>query len=232
MEDPEKLTKKKDQIRLNEELSFRLQAEKEEEVRLAREKAKKEQEANVALTEEWNDIQEKIEADQEKKKALCSKKGRRKEEQITYQSSIKEHHVYLSEEHGRKEESSSKRAGDELEQEKIKKQKIDEDKETVELQSLMEVIPDEEEVAVDAIPLATKPPSIMLKSFDKEDLETLWKLVKAKHGSTRPEEGYEIVLWSTFYEVAIYAYLYAGGKEGRTVGIKRLLDVLEVIAAK
>ncbi|GKB78362.1 hypothetical protein Tco_0945257 [Tanacetum coccineum] len=83
----------------------------------------------------------------------------------------------------------------------------------------------EEEVAFDAIPLATKPPNIvdwkilkegkiryfqiiradgsskrysafiqMLKSFDKEDLETLWKLVKAKHGYTRPEEGYEGVL--------------------------------------
>ncbi|GJU98834.1 hypothetical protein Tco_1328105 [Tanacetum coccineum] len=58
-------------------------------------------------------------------------------------------------------EGSSKRAGDELEQESIKKQKVDEDKETVELKSLMEVIPDEEEVAVDAIPLATKPPSII-----------------------------------------------------------------------
>ncbi|GJV44373.1 hypothetical protein Tco_1428909 [Tanacetum coccineum] len=31
----------------------------------------------------------------------------------------------------------------------------------------------------------------MLKSFDREDLETLWKLVKAKHGSTRPKKGYE-----------------------------------------
>ncbi|GJU88917.1 hypothetical protein Tco_1301340 [Tanacetum coccineum] len=37
--------------------------------------------------------------------------------------------------------------------------------------------------------------SHMLKSFDREDLETLWNLVKAKHGSTRPEEGYERVLW-------------------------------------
>ncbi|GKB79602.1 hypothetical protein Tco_0946497 [Tanacetum coccineum] len=103
---------------------------------------------------------------------------------------------------------------------------VKENKETTELKSLMEVIPDEEEVAVDAIPLATKPPSIvdykihkewkktyyqiikadgsskmylvfshMLKSFDREDLETLWKLVKAKHGSTRQEEGYERVLW-------------------------------------
>ncbi|GKA03784.1 hypothetical protein Tco_0676565 [Tanacetum coccineum] len=93
------------------------------------------------------------------------------------------------------EESSSKRAGDELKQERIKKQKMDEDKETVELQSMMVVIPDEEEVGVDAIPLATKPLIIMLKSFDMEDLETLWKLVKAKHESTRLEEGYERVLW-------------------------------------
>ncbi|GKC68029.1 hypothetical protein Tco_1100627 [Tanacetum coccineum] len=37
--------------------------------------------------------------------------------------------------------------------------------------------------------------SQLLKEFDREDLETLWKLVKAKHGNTRPEEGYEIVLW-------------------------------------
>ncbi|GJR20601.1 putative ribonuclease H-like domain-containing protein [Tanacetum coccineum] len=28
-----------------------------------------------------------------------------------------------------------------------------------------------------------------------EDLETLWKIVKARHGYTRPEEGYERVLW-------------------------------------
>ncbi|GJV64478.1 putative ribonuclease H-like domain-containing protein [Tanacetum coccineum] len=60
-----------------------------------------------------------------------------------------------------RKKSSSKRAGDELEQESIKKQKVDEDKETTELKSLMEVIPDEEEVAVDAIPLATKPPIIV-----------------------------------------------------------------------
>ncbi|GJY51472.1 hypothetical protein Tco_0442319 [Tanacetum coccineum] len=124
-----------------------------------------------------------------------------------------------------REESSSKRAGDELEQEPSKKQKVDDDKETAKLQKLMEVVFDEEGVAVDAIPLATKPLSIvdykiikegkisiyqiiradgsskrystvihMLRSFDREDLETLWKIVKARHGYTRPEEGYERVL--------------------------------------
>ncbi|GKC55250.1 hypothetical protein Tco_1077995 [Tanacetum coccineum] len=77
----------------------------------------------------------------------------------------------------------------------------------------------------DAIPLATKPPSIvdykiikegkisiyqiiradgsskrystiihMLRSFDREDLETLWKIVKARHGYTTLEEGYDELL--------------------------------------
>ncbi|GJY71585.1 hypothetical protein Tco_0475288 [Tanacetum coccineum] len=46
--------------------------------------------------------------------------------------------------------------------------KVDEDKETSELKSLMEVISDEEEVAVDAIPLATKPPSIVDWKIHKE----------------------------------------------------------------
>ncbi|GJV53428.1 hypothetical protein Tco_1449169 [Tanacetum coccineum] len=58
-------------------------------------------------------------------------------------------------------EGSSKRVGEELEQESIKKQKVDEDKETTKLQKLIEVVPDKEEVAIDAIPLATKPPSIV-----------------------------------------------------------------------
>ncbi|GJS21765.1 hypothetical protein Tco_0450397 [Tanacetum coccineum] len=93
------------------------------------------------------------------------------------------------------------------------------------MKKLIKVIPGKEEVAIDAIPLATKPPSIvdwkivkegktslfqiiradgsskryssmiqMLRDFDREDLETLWKLVKAKHGSTRPEDGYERVV--------------------------------------
>ncbi|GJY96703.1 hypothetical protein Tco_0513613 [Tanacetum coccineum] len=89
--------------------------------------------------------------------------------------------------------------------------------EETKIKELMEIVPDKEEVAIDAIPLAVKPPSIvnwkihkegkktyyqiirvdgssnmylvfshMLKSFDREDLETLWKWVKAKHGSIRP----------------------------------------------
>nr|GEV37310.1 hypothetical protein [Tanacetum cinerariifolium] len=63
VEEPVK-PKKKDQVRINEEVAMKLQAEfDKEEQRLARESAKKEQEVNSALIEEWNDIQEKIDAD-------------------------------------------------------------------------------------------------------------------------------------------------------------------------
>nr|GEX22267.1 hypothetical protein [Tanacetum cinerariifolium] len=55
--------KKKDQIRLDEEVALKLQAKFNEEERLAREKVKKEQEANIALIETWDDIQAKIKAD-------------------------------------------------------------------------------------------------------------------------------------------------------------------------
>ncbi|GJR28810.1 hypothetical protein Tco_1105042 [Tanacetum coccineum] len=123
-------------------------------------------------------------------------------------------------------EGSPKRAGTELKQESIKKQKVDEDKETTELQSLIKVIPDEEEVGIDVLPLATKPPTIvdwkihkkgkksyyqiiradgksqmyrvffqMLKSFSREDLEDLYKLVKAKYGSTRLVEDLDLILY-------------------------------------
>ncbi|GJS72883.1 hypothetical protein Tco_0705724 [Tanacetum coccineum] len=72
-------------------------------------------------------------------------------------------------------EGSSKRAGEELESKNLKKQKLDENVEA-KLKRYSSMIK-------------------MLQSIDREDLETLWKLVKAKHGSSRPEEGYERVLW-------------------------------------
>ncbi|GJW00241.1 hypothetical protein Tco_1555492, partial [Tanacetum coccineum] len=97
-------------------------------------------------------------------------------------------------------EGSSKRAGDELGSDNSKKQKIDkhveakkdDDQEEAEMKKHIEIVKDDE-VAIDAIPLATKP--LMLPNINREDLETLWKLVKAKHGNTRPKDEYERVLW-------------------------------------
>ncbi|GJW37659.1 hypothetical protein Tco_0060579 [Tanacetum coccineum] len=88
----------------------------------------------------------------------------------------------------------------------------------------MEVVQDDEGIAIDAIPLATKPLIIveykivkegqngfyhliraygstnryssmiwMLQNISREDLETLWKLLKTKHGNIRPGDDYEKV---------------------------------------
>ncbi|GJT53904.1 hypothetical protein Tco_0988958 [Tanacetum coccineum] len=122
-------------------------------------------------------------------------------------------------------------------QESSKRQRMEDDKETdeheeaeeddeAEMKMHMEVVQDDEEIAIDAIPLATKPPIIveykivkeglkgfyhliradgssnryssmirMLQNISREDLETLWKLVKTKYGNTRPEDDYEKVFW-------------------------------------
>ncbi|GJR83186.1 hypothetical protein Tco_0153971 [Tanacetum coccineum] len=242
----------KNQIALDEEvarnLEAQLQAELEEEERLARQK---EEEATIALIKSWDNTQAMIEAD----RLLVERLQTREQEELTDEDKTrlfvdllekrKKHYAALRAKEKRNkpptkaqkkstmstylkqmaQESSSKRAGDELEQEKAKKKKGDDDQEEEEMKKHMEIVQDDE-VAIDAIPLATKPLMIieykidkegkmgyfklirvdgsskryssmiqMLQGIDREDLETLWKLVKAKHRLRRPEEDYERVLW-------------------------------------
>ncbi|GJU45201.1 hypothetical protein Tco_1202467 [Tanacetum coccineum] len=258
MVEPEKPMKKKELIRLDEEIASKLQAEFDEEVRLAREKAEKEQEANVALTEEWDDIQAKIEADHElaqrlqaqeqeelsdaekatlfvqllekRRKHFAAKRAEEKRNKPPTQAQQRKIMcTYLKNMEGKKPKDLKNKSFDSIQKmfdRAFKRQKVDDDKETAELKSLMEVIPDEEEVALDAIPLAVKSPSIvdwkihkegkksnyqiiradgsskmylvfshMLKSFDREDLKTLYKLVKAKYESTKLVEDLDLVLY-------------------------------------
>ncbi|GKB45819.1 hypothetical protein Tco_0896572 [Tanacetum coccineum] len=268
---------------LLEEIASKLQAEFDEEERLAREK----DEANVALTEEWDDIQAKVDVDyqlaqrlqaQEREEFTDEKKARlfvqflkqrrkhfvakREEEKRnkppTQTQQRKIMCTYLENMEGKKPkdlknksfdsiqkmfdkafkrvntfvdfrtdlvEGSSKRVGTKMEQEVTKKQKVDDDQEIAKIKELMKIVSDEKEVAIYAIPLATKPPIIvdrkihkegkknyyqiirsdgsskmylvfshMLKSFDREDFETLWKLVKAKYGSTKPMEDLDLII--------------------------------------
>ncbi|GKE19866.1 putative ribonuclease H-like domain-containing protein [Tanacetum coccineum] len=114
--------------------------------------------------------------------------------------------------------------GHRQEEETDEVEEVEEDDEA-ELKKHLVIVKDDD-IAIDAIPLATKPPVIVeynllkegimvhyqliradgsskrytsmirrLQGIDKEDLETLWKLVKTKHGDTRPEDEHERVLW-------------------------------------
>nr|GEY31581.1 hypothetical protein [Tanacetum cinerariifolium] len=75
-------------------------------------------------------------------------------------------------------EGSSKRAGTELEKESSKKQKIDDGKETAELKQLVKIIPDEEGVEIDAIPLAVQPSSIVDWKIHKKGKKSYYQIIR------------------------------------------------------
>ncbi|GKC93828.1 hypothetical protein Tco_1159270 [Tanacetum coccineum] len=83
-----------------------------------------------------------------------------------------------------KAKGSSKRAGDELKQEKAKKQKGDDDQEEAEMKRYIEIVKDDE-VAIDAIPLATKPPVIVEYKIDKDGRIGYFKLISTDGSSKR-----------------------------------------------
>ncbi|GJU11956.1 hypothetical protein Tco_1134352 [Tanacetum coccineum] len=116
----------------------------------------------------------------------------------------------------RKKSLGKKRAVKEHQQESPKRQKLEDDKETdeheeVEADDTAElkkhlVIKKDDDIAIDAIPLANpttydiRHSSMirLLQDIDREDLETLWKLVKTKNGDIRPEDEHERVMWGDF----------------------------------
>ncbi|GJT57712.1 hypothetical protein Tco_0992766 [Tanacetum coccineum] len=167
----------------------------------------------------------------------------------------------------RKKMLGRKRAGKEQQQESSKKQRMEEDKESDEVDEASEddegelmkhlVIKKDDDIAIDAIPLATKLPVIidyklhkegmlvhyqliradgsskryssmirMLQDIDREDLETLWKLVKTKHGDTRPEDEHERVLLGdlkVMFEPDIRSEVWRN-LQGYTVNVWKLYD--------
>ncbi|GKC48357.1 hypothetical protein Tco_1066079 [Tanacetum coccineum] len=133
----------------------------------------------------------------------------------------------------RKNMLGKKRAEKEQQEESSKKQRMEEVKETneheeVEVDDEAElkkhlVIVKDDDIAIDIIPLATKPPVI---GIDKEDLQTLWKLVNTKHGDTRPEDEHERVLWGdlkVMFELNIKSDVWRN-LQGYKVTIWKLFD--------
>ncbi|GKC93931.1 hypothetical protein Tco_1159373 [Tanacetum coccineum] len=63
-----------------------------------------------------------------------------------------------------------------------------------EMKKHMKIVSDDE-VAIDAIPLATKPPIIVDWKIIKEGKMGYFQIIRADGSSRRPEEAYERVLW-------------------------------------
>nr|GEU43220.1 ribonuclease H-like domain-containing protein [Tanacetum cinerariifolium] len=176
IEEPMK-PKKKDQIRLDEKAAKKLQAEFVEKERLAREKYKKEERVNIALIEEWDDIQAKID------KALAAKKAEEKMNKPPIKAQqrkimctyLKNMEGYKLKDLKLKESNSIQEMFDRA----FKRQKVEDDKEKAELKQLMETILDEEEVVIDAIPLAVKSPRIVDWKIHKEGKKSYYQIVRA-----------------------------------------------------
>ncbi|GKB41530.1 hypothetical protein Tco_0886472 [Tanacetum coccineum] len=171
VEEPLKI-KKKDQVLFDDQEAIRLQAQFDEEERIAREK----EEANAALIAQWNDIQ-----DNKRRKHFAAK--RVEERRNGPPTKAQQRSIIEVKEKGSetRKESSSKRAGDVLEQEPSKKQKVDDDKET-------------EELKADDYSQMYLTFGKVLKNFDREDLEVIWSIVKARFKKTEPVNYKDIFL--------------------------------------
>ncbi|GKC85608.1 hypothetical protein Tco_1141325 [Tanacetum coccineum] len=242
-EEPKEPTKIKDQIKHDEELAQRLeaqlQAKMEEEDRLARQR---EEEDNIVS---WYNAQAMMEADYQMAKrlqaedqalltdeektnlfvqlldtrkkhfaALKAQEIRNKpptkifdDIQKLFDKALKRVNIFVPMDTEKVEgsnakaadsetrvEESSRRAGEELDRESTKKQKVEDETEQAELKECFKIIPFDED-AVNIIPLATKQAPIdMLKMFDREDLEVLYRIVKDRFKLTKPI-GDNRVLW-------------------------------------
>nr|GEU51225.1 hypothetical protein [Tanacetum cinerariifolium] len=82
------------------------------------------------------------------------------------------------------QESSSKRAGDELEQEIAKKQRIKDENEYVELKRCLQLsLDNRDDVTIDATPLSSKSPTIVDYKIEKEGRKSFLQIIKADGNS-------------------------------------------------
>ncbi|GJY15738.1 hypothetical protein Tco_0386160 [Tanacetum coccineum] len=233
MEEPEKPTKRKDQIMHDEEVAQRLQAqmqaELEEEDRLVRQR---EEEANIvscdnvqAMIDVDYQIAQQMQAEEqenlsieEKSKLFVQLLEARKKHFAAIRAKEKRNKpptkpqkrntmsTYLKNMAGYKHNQLKNKSFDDIQKlfDKAMKrvntfidmdtklvegseQKVEENKESGELKQCLEIIPDDgDDVTIDATPLSTKSLTIMLKNFNREDLEVLWSIVKARLKKTKP----------------------------------------------
>ncbi|GJT50845.1 hypothetical protein Tco_0977002 [Tanacetum coccineum] len=125
-----------------------------------------------------------------------------------------------------------KRAGKEHKQKSSKRQRMEDDKKTDEHEEAKE--DDEAEIKktygeglegfyhlIRADGSTNRYSSMirMLQSISREDLETLWKLVKTKYGNTRPQDDYERVFWGDLQVIT-------AGTKVNAAGLQLLEDLL------
>nr|GFA10178.1 hypothetical protein [Tanacetum cinerariifolium] len=106
-----------------------------------------------------------------------------------------------------KDQTAKKKKSDELEKDNAEKQKLEEQQEAEELKRNLEIVPDDEDdegknehfqiIRANGNHQMYLAFSTMLKNFDREDLEVLWKIVKDRFKESQPKEVLDVFLWHT-----------------------------------
>nr|GEV23013.1 copia protein [Tanacetum cinerariifolium] len=233
--------KKKYQILFDEEVARKLQEKINEEERLVGERARQEEEANIALIETWEDIQAKVDVDYQLVERLQAEEQQELNEeekaklfmdlevvkryklntlknksfadiQDLFDKAIKRVNTFVDYTTEFVEESSKKVKAEKHKKKVQREQEISWNKkllrskrllmkEIANQKQLVKIIPKEGKKSYYQIIRADGKSKNylvfidMLKGFDREDVKTLWKLVKPKYGLTRPEEDYDRVIW-------------------------------------
>ncbi|GKB08580.1 hypothetical protein Tco_0836892 [Tanacetum coccineum] len=250
--EPEKPLKKKDQISFDDQEAIRLHAKFDKEERLAREK----DEANVALTEELDDIQAKVDADYKLAQRLQAKE----QEQLTTEQKatlfqelleLRRKHfaakrveekrnkppiktqqkntmiTYLKNTEGWKHKDLKSKDFDSIKKifkesrrrartRGTKKQKVDDvqetakvddDQEATKIKELMKIVPDEEEVVIDAIPLATKPPTIINRGLRFDSIGRFKDNVRThiEDRVWRNQQDYRVLDWKLYDSYGVHS---------------------------
>nr|GEW57347.1 hypothetical protein [Tanacetum cinerariifolium] len=124
--------------------------------------------ANIAVVEQWDEVQAKIDADME----LAQRLQTEEEEQLT---DAKKARIITK--------GSSKRAGDEIEQESAKRQRLGKEDDSAKLKRCLEIVPDDDDVTIKATPLSSKSPTIVDYNIYKEGKKSYFKIIKADGNS-------------------------------------------------
>ncbi|GKB78222.1 hypothetical protein Tco_0945117 [Tanacetum coccineum] len=156
------------------ELAEKLQAQEREELSIE-EKSK----LLVELMDKRKKYFAKLRAEEKRRKPLTQ--AQKRKQMSTYLKNMAGY-TLKEKEAALEQESSSKR------------QKIDEHEKEEDLKQLMKIA-DDKEIAVDAIPLATKPLTIVDLNIVKEGKKSYYNVIRADGQSKRPDEDYERVLY-------------------------------------
>ncbi|GJS04985.1 hypothetical protein Tco_0321493 [Tanacetum coccineum] len=131
-----------------------------------------------------------------KSKEGTEESSKRIEDELESDKSKKEESSEHKAKGSRKKSLGKKRKGNEQKQESSKRQRMEDDKETdehkeaegddkAEMKKHIEIVQDDKEIAIDAIPLATKPPMIVEYKIVKKGQKGFYHLIRADGSSNR-----------------------------------------------